>query len=206
MKGMGSLQEEQEQGARRLPEKGLARQMIGNYLHPNTRAMLQAWQKLSARTGTDDMADPMVADHRGMIGLLFVLQREDETSWTFRSAGAEMGAMIGRELVGQDFSSLWSGADRILATGLLAAVEDAQRPGIIRGRGETLTGKRLELEIPLAPLEAGSGGLRVLGLYQGLGAQGILGGRPIWRHKVSLVSAPSTPVEPPRLRLVADNS
>jgi hypothetical protein len=180
--------------------------MIGKYLHPNTRAMLQAWQKLSARTGTDDVSDPLVADHRGMIGLLFVLQREDVSTWTFRSAGAEMERLIGRDLVGQAFSSLWSGADRVMVTGLLAAIEDAGRPGIVRGRGETLTGKRLELEIPLAPLEAGSGGLRVLGLYQGLGAQGILGGRPIWRHRVSLVSAPSTPVEPPRLRLVADNT
>lgn len=180
--------------------------MIGKYLHPNTRAMLQAWQRLSASTGTNAAADPLVADHRSMVGLLFVLQREDHDVWTFRSAGQEMSTTMGRELVGQDFGSLWTGADRLMAAGLLNAIETANRPGIIRGRGETLTGKRLELEIPLAPVEGSSGRqLRILGLYQGLGAQGILGGRPIWRHRVSLISAPETPVEPPRLRLVTDN-
>lgn len=181
--------------------------MIGKYLHPNTRAMLQAWQRLSASTGTDGAAEPLMADHQSMIGLLFVLQREDQDVWSFRSAGDAMGQTMGRELVGQDFGSLWMGADRLMTNGLLSAIETSKRPGIIRGRGETLTGKRLELEIPLAPVEGnGSGQVRILGLYQGLGAQSLLGGRPIWRHRVSLISAPETPVEPPRLRLVANNS
>ena len=182
--------------------------MIGSYLHPNTKAMLQAWQRLGKANGTTGAphSDPMVADHRSLVGLLFVLQRKEHDIWTFRTCGSDIGKLLGRDLIEQNFLSLWNGPDRIMAAGLLSSIEDAGRPGILRARGETLHGKRVELEIPLAPLESPSGRRdRILGLYQHLGGREMLGGRPIYKHQLSLVSTPDRPVERPKLHLVASN-
>lgn len=189
--------------------------MIGNLLHPNSKAMLQAWQKLGRRPATavggahalaSTGHDPLVDEHRGMIGLLFVLGQAEAGVWTFRTAGEHLSDILGRELVEQDFMSLFQGADRTMVSGLISAIVENGRPGIVRARGETLAGRRVEIEMPIAPLLDSEGRCRrLLGLYQHLGGRAMLGGRPVWRHRVSLLSAPDVPAEQVRLRLVASN-
>ena len=88
----------------------------------------------------------------------------------------------------------------------LDAVRFGSAPGIVRGRGETLTGQKVELEISFAPLRSkDSGAERILGLYQMLGGEGLLAGRPIWRHSISAIYPPDSSREEPHLRLVASN-
>lgn len=180
--------------------------MLGHTLHPNSRAMLTAWRSLSAHRGAAAVHDPMVEDCRGLLGRLFVLNRVEPGVWIFRNAGERLSALLGRELLDQDFLSLWQGPDRIIATGIMAAIETALNPAILRARGETLTGRRVEVEIPLAPLEGQGGRIqRVLGLYQALGGEAMLEGRPIVRHHLCALSTPDVPVTMPKLRLVASN-
>ena len=93
----------------------------------------------------------------------------------------------------------------------MEAVRFDGAPGIIRGRGETLTGQRVEVEITLMPLvRPGSGAHndtpRLLGLYQTLGGEPMLKGRPIWRHRISMLVPPDTRSEGPQLRLVTANA
>lgn len=180
--------------------------MIGPMLHPHSKAMLQAWRRLSHRGGTGSEPDPLVDDCETMLGSLFVLQRVEAGVWTFRTAGAKLEKLLGRALQDQDFLSLWHGADRLMVGGVLDAIETAVNPAILRARGQTLTARRVELEIPLAPLEMPQGRVtRVLGLYQTLGGLPMLDGRPIVRHHLSTLSTPDTPVMLPHLRLVASN-
>ena len=47
---------------------------------------------------------------------------------------------------------------------------------------------------------------RLLGLYQTLGGEPMLKGRPIWRHRISMLVPPDTRTEGPQLRLVATNA
>lgn len=148
----------------------------------------------------------MVRDCEGLLGCLFVLQRVEAGVWTFRTAGARFETLVGRSLQDQDFLSLWQGADRLMVGGVLDAIETALNPAILRARGQTLTARRVELEIPLAPLESPKGRVtRVLGLYQTLGGVPMLEGRPIIRHHLSALTTPDTPVLTPHLRLVASN-
>ena len=79
---------------------------------------------------------------------------------------------------------------------------------LVRARGETLAGRRVDIEMTLAPLTglAQSGDrVRLLGLYQPLSGAGLLQGRPVWRHRLTSIFPPDLHVEPARLKLVANN-
>lgn len=181
--------------------------MLASLLHPNTKAMLQAWRRLSARQPAISTPDePLVEDHTSLIGRLFVLHEIEPRCWTFRTAGEDLSKLLGRELVEQEFLSLWTGPDRTMMSGLLDSIATRGRPGIVRARGETMVGRRVETEIALAPLQrSGDKTPRMLGLYQSLGGEAMLGGRPIWRHCITTISAPDAPSGRTALRLVASN-
>lgn len=174
-------------------------------VHPNTKAILDAWRRLSS-DADNAIEDPKVADFPNVLGSLFVIKRADDGIWPFTNAGKKMVDVLGRELIDQDFLKLWRGRDIDLVSAQLNAIRFGSAPGIIRGRGETLSGQRLEIEIALAPLKKkGQTGDRLLGLYQMLGGENMLEGRPVWRHAVSAVYPPETPIKEPYLRLVASN-
>ena len=70
-------------------------------------------------------------------------------------------------------------------------------------RGETLAGKRLDLEFALAPLvHDDTGPLRFLGLCQAITPEEALGGRPLRRLQV-LAIFPPAPVMRPAIRIIA---
>tara|TARA_B100000678_G_scaffold291623_1_gene309950 strand:+ start:8234 stop:8884 length:651 start_codon:yes stop_codon:yes gene_type:complete len=179
--------------------------MMDRAVHPHTRAILNAWRRLSSDEGAPGI-DPRVEDFPNLLGSLFVLKRTEDGIWLFANAGKDLNIHMGRELVDHDFLSLWRGRDLSLVSAQLDAVRFGSAPGILRGRGETLTGQKVELEIALAPLRSKSSGSdRILGLYQMLGGEGLLCGRPIWRHGISAIYPPDTRVEERHLRLVASN-
>lgn len=179
--------------------------MTDRAVHPNTKAILSAWKRLSS-VHTGDMDEPKAEDFPNLLGNLFVIKRADAGIWPFSTAGNDMTARLGRELIDQDFLSLWRGRDFDLVSAQLDAIRFGSAPGIMRGRGETLSGQRVELEVALAPLKATSTGTdRLLGLYQLLGGEGLLEGRPIWRHSISAIYPPEVQRGEPFLRLVANN-
>ena len=96
-----------------------------------------------------------------------------------------------------------------MMSAFLDAVQLDSAPGVIRGRGETMTGQRVELELTLMPLAKQSeqtDNQRLLGLYQTLGGEAFLKGRPVWRHRISMLVPPDTRLAEPRLKLVASNA
>ncbi len=180
--------------------------MSENALHPNTQLLLTAWERMMS-----DVTSPGPVEqtkiHSELVDCLFVLERRD-TSWLFRNAGDRMAAMLGRELGDQDFLGFWTGQDRHMVTALMSSVQDARKPGFMKALGETLVGKRIEVELTFAPLiQAGakSARPRLLGLYQTLGSAAALNGRPVWRHRLTEIVPPDSSDEIPRMRLVASN-
>ena len=179
--------------------------MLDRAAHPHTRAIINAWRRLSSNT--DQVAnDPKVDDFPNLLGSLFVLKHSDDGIWTFANVGKDIRNHIGRELLDHDFIKLWRGRDMSLVNAQLDAVRYGSAPGIIRGRAETLSGQIVEIEVALAPLRSPTTNAdRILGLYQMLGGEGLLAGRPIWRHSVGAIFPPEVPREEPQLRLVASN-
>lgn len=176
-------------------------------LHPNTRTLLSAWQRMTEQPGHPERG-PNSANHPDLIDCLFVIERSEEGIWGFRNAGDQMARLLGRELADHDFLDFWTGHDRILLEAFLEMTHDSHLPAIVMARGETLTGQRIDVEITLAPLPhlaSALGRVRLIGLYQTLGGSGMLSGRPVWRHRVTAIYPPDVPIEPVGLHLVASN-
>lgn len=178
-------------------------------IHPNTRVLLDAWRRMNAQSGADEDSSPRVHDHPELVERLFVLQHMKDGAWIFRNAGETLTSLLGRQLTNHNFLHLWTGPDRHMMTAFLEAIRLDGAPGVVRGRGETLTGQRVELEISLMPLSRNvehPDPYRLLGLYQTLGGEPMLKGRPVWRHRVSMLVPPDTRRQEPRLKLVASNA
>ena len=178
--------------------------MLDQRAHPNTRTMLQAWRRMhdtaSQETGTKP-ANP--ADATPLIANMFVLRASPE-GWRFRTAGDALARHFGKSLSDEDFLDLWLGADKGLASSILQSVCAEGNPGLIRARGETLTGRVLHVEIALAPLSSGASAVqRILGHYQPLGGEAFIGARPLWRHSITEVVAPRREIKRSHLRLVS---
>jgi hypothetical protein len=183
--------------------------MIDRSIHPNSRVLLDAWRRMNVDPGRHAAGGPDAKDHPGLIARLFVLESLPEGGWTFGSAGDGISALLGRSVEGMEFLELWSGPDRAMMAAFLEAVRLDGSPGVMRGRGETLTGQRVEIELTFAPLtktSAKARAPRMLGLYQTLGGEAMLKGRPVWRHRISMLVPPDSRANAPALNLVSSRS
>lgn len=181
--------------------------MLDRTLHPNSQTLLSAWQRMNAASN-DTPAGPTTRDHPDLVERLFVIQDAGDSDWVFKTAGAQIQASLGRELADHNFLGFWAGFDRDMLDLLLKTISQERMPGIVRGRGEALTGERVDVELILAPLAQPphlEGGARILGLYQTLGGEVFLRGRPVWRHRLTAIFPPDLRTDEPRLKLVASN-
>lgn len=168
--------------------------------HPNTKAMLDAWRRLT--DGSEAAEGPTTDDYPGLVGSLFVLNHAGEDDFAFRRAGTSLERLFGRDLIDHNFLSIWEEHDRrLVAAGLAIAVKD-QGPTLIHARGETLAGKRLDLEFALAPLTQREGASRrFLGLCQTMGPEEALMGRPL-RRLQAIAIFPPAPALDPAIRII----
>ena len=178
--------------------------MLDRRAHPNTRIMLDAWRRMDAAPShSTGRRRARGGDPTPLIANMFVLRATD-TGWKFRTAGEALTRHFGKTLCDEDFLDLWVGADKGLAASILQSVCAEGNPGLIRARGETLTGRVLHVEIALAPLaERRATPHRVLGHYQPLGGEAFIGTRPLWRHTITEVIAPRREIKRSHLRLVS---
>ncbi|MFN4226038.1 MAG: PAS domain-containing protein [Hyphomonas sp.] len=181
--------------------------MIDRSIHPNTRILLDAWRRMQANPDTHALEGPDVRDHTSLVERIFVVEHREDHSWLVRTSGPALNALVGRNLVNRNWLDLWTGPDRAMMAAFLEAIRFDGAPGVVRGRGETLNGERVELEVSLMPLGAEAGRsprLRMLGLYQTLGSETALAGKPVFRHRISMLVPPDTRRLRPSLRLVAN--
>ena len=179
--------------------------MIEQKAHPNTRAVIEAWKRLNA--GENLLGEgPMAQDYPGVVGRLFILQRNSGADYSFRLAGSSLEYLFGRELAEQNFLSLWRDSDRCLINAAIDATHQANGPCLINGCGATLDGRAVNIEIALAPLNDGAlGNPRSLGIYQTLSDESALNGRPIWRQWVTKILPPQPETPLAKIRLVSSN-
>lgn len=158
--------------------------------HPNTQAVLDAWRRLS--TGQAGAEGPTTDDYPGVIGRLFVLNHVGPGDYSFRRAGQGLEAMFGRQLSEHNFLSLWGDSDRGLVAACLETARMDKAPALIRARGLTLDGKKVELEFALAPLMGAIGApVRFLGLCQTTTPEAILNARPLHRLQATALFPPA---------------
>ena len=169
--------------------------------HPNTQAVLDAWRRLSE--GVDAPEGPTTDDYPGLVGRLFVLNHVADRDYSFRRVGYALEQLFGRQLGEHNFLSIWSESDRRLVNAALIAAAVDRGPTLIRARGETLVGKRVDLEFALAPLFGRAGtATRFLGLCQTMTPEETLPGRPL-RRLQALAIYPPAPTLYPAMRIVS---
>lgn len=178
--------------------------MLDRTAHPNTRIMLEAWRRMDTAPGVLVAADGHGDEPSALVDNIFVLRDAGANNWMFRTAGASLSRYFGKQLCEESFLDLWLGPDRGMVQSVITSVLADNGPGLIRARGETLIGRQLQVEIALAPLPANAGSVRrVLGHYQPLGGEAMMGERPIWRHSVTEVRTPPKPTRRSHLTLVS---
>ena len=105
---------------------------------------------------------------------------------------------------------LWTGYDKDMITAFLGSVLQYRLPGIIQASGETLNGQSIDIELSFTPIGRnmlkGQKADRLLGLYQVIGTEAALKGRPIWRHRLTALHPPVARDGQPYLKLVANNN
>jgi hypothetical protein len=169
--------------------------------HPNTQAVLDAWRRLSEGDLVDE--GPSTEDYPGVVGRLFVLNHVADRDYSFRRVGYSLERLFGRQLTEHNFLSIWNEPDRQLISAALGSATPERGPALIRARGETLAGRRVDLEFALAPLPGRNGApTRYLGVCQAMSSEEVLGGRPLRRLQAIAVYPPPSE-HSPAIRLVS---
>ncbi|MEO1015949.1 MAG: PAS domain-containing protein [Pseudomonadota bacterium] len=176
--------------------------MLNNAIHPNTKAMLQAWRRMGL-DGSELASGPPAQEFPGLLGRLFVLTCQPDGSAAFRVSGAKLPILLGRDMTNAAFEELWTGPDRAVAAAIVRAIVLESSPAMIRARAETAFGDGTELEITLAPLARGpKTTARVLGLYQSIRVAHPQP-RPLVSHRINAVVMPEPKRPRERLKLVS---
>jgi hypothetical protein len=172
--------------------------------HPYTQAVLDAWRRLAEGQMSED--GPTTEDFPGLVGNLFVLNHVGAGDYSFHRVGHGVEKLFGRQLAEHNFLSLWNEPDRSLASAALASAQADNGPAIVRARGETLDGRRIELEFALAPIPSPTASRnRFLGICQSMTPDMALGGRPLRRLQAIAIYPPAPEPRTPMIRLVSSN-
>lgn len=183
--------------------------MLPTNIHPNTRLLLDAWQCMQSKDCAEGCEHLPAPGHPALINGLMMLELMDDRAWLIRMAGQDVCKRVGRPLANRNFTDLWTGPDRVMITAFLDAVRLGGSSGMIRARGETLSGLSVQIEITLIALNTiGSTAprARILGLYQPLHEADDTQDQPIFRHRVSMLIPPDNSLPGPQLRLVASRA
>lgn len=144
--------------------------------HPDTRALLAYGRALAGAAG----ATPKKGGADQVLERLFVIERTKDGRLPIRTFGQDLVAVFGRDLREHDFARFFLAPDLGLLNALMDSAVAAGEPAIVRVTAETVCGRKIAAEMLLTPLKVDATlGNRFLGLFQALGGESFLAGRPI---------------------------
>jgi hypothetical protein len=119
--------------------------------HVSTRAVFDYWDQLRGQRPSPARSDIDPGAIRHALGDTFMLATDFIDGIRFRLAGTRICALLGREMKGESFNTLWSNASRAQMADILAAVLDETNGAVAGVTGHTETGSETELELLLLP-------------------------------------------------------
>jgi hypothetical protein len=169
--------------------------------HPDTRALLAYGRALAGAS-----APPKKGGADQVLERLFVIERTADGRWPVRTWGAELVQLFGRDLKENDFARLWLEPDLKLMAALIDSCSAAGEPAIARVSAETTCGRKLGAEILFTPLRVEPRfGDRFLCMFQSLGGENFLGGKPVTRLRLGSLHPPAAKAPKAGVRLVVVN-
>lgn len=148
--------------------------------HPSTQALFAYWTRQRGNRPAPDRSEIDPADIRHALSDTVMLAADFVDRLRFRLAGTRVCALFGRELKGEEFSSLWSEESIPKIEDLLTIVIDEQISAVAGLTGRTADGDTVDLELLLLPLaHTGHARIRAIGALAPLAPPYWLGEKPI---------------------------
>ena len=124
--------------------------------HPSNREFYAYWDEKRAGALAPERSDLEPEQVRHLLGDIFVLSCDLAAGYPFRVAGTRMCALLGADLKGQRFTSLFRDADREDITDILGIVTEENQPTVAGLSAQAADGGRFHLELLLLPFSARS--------------------------------------------------
>lgn len=124
--------------------------------HPSNQEFYAYWDEKRAGALAPERSDLEPEPVRHLLGDIFVLSCDPAAGYPFRVAGTRMCALVGADLKGRSFTSLFRGADRDDMIDLLGVVTEETQPTVAGLSALAADGGRFHLELLLLPFSARS--------------------------------------------------
>ncbi len=174
--------------------------------HKKTADLYNYWNALRGKEAAPKRSSLDPQNISGLLGDLFILERNSPVKYTFRLAGTRLCSAYGQELRGQSISSFWSESDRESVETLLYSITEDAAAAVIGIQAQSSAGNSLPLEMLLLPLFQDSGKLtRVLGGLVPLESAYWIGEEPLVRQNIRSLRL-IWPDKQPAQELAANNS
>jgi hypothetical protein len=126
-------------------------------------ALFQYWNRLRAGRVAPKRTEIEPADIKTLLADTFILEKDARGEAVFRLAGTRLCAGYGRELKGFAFASLWKEKDQRMVHRLAYGAFNAKSVVVICYRGTSQSGRTVEFELLMLPLDGGLENPRCLG-------------------------------------------
>lgn len=161
-----------------------------------SRELFHYWNRLRDGRIAPRRTEIEPADIKSMLADTFILELDTRGVPVFRLAGTRLCATYGRELKGFAFVSLWAARDQKVISRLCQATFHDKTVVAIDFAGETESGRQVEFELLLLPLEGGRESLRCLGVASTVERPFWLGAEPVRENVVGSVRVIDPDLEP----------
>jgi hypothetical protein len=132
--------------------------------HAVTRTLYAYWDRLRAGRTAPERSDLEPGSIRTLLGDVFLLELGGNDRHVVRLAGTRICSLLGREWRGRSFSEPFAAEDLPELHALLDGATDSAVPAVASLAGETIDGRRLDLEMLVLPLRhRGRTNTRLLG-------------------------------------------
>jgi hypothetical protein len=168
--------------------------------HDGTISLFQYWNRLRGARPAPRRTEIEPADIKTLLADTFILEKDARGEAVFRLAGTRLCAIVGRELKGFAFTSLWSQNDQRVVARLVHGALHQHSVIVIGIEGVSRSGRRSEFEMLVLPLDGGIDNPRALGSFMALERDFWLGADPIVECRVETLRVVDPQLEPVFLR------
>lgn len=119
--------------------------------HPSNREFFSYWDDMRADEAAPDRSNFAPEEVRHLLADIFVLSYDPAAGYPFRVAGTRTCALLGGDMKGQSFTSLFVGDSRREIEDILTIVAEETLPTIAGVSTTTLDGETAHLELLLLP-------------------------------------------------------
>lgn len=124
--------------------------------HQATREFFSYWDEKRAGASAPERSDLEPGHVRHLLGDIFVLSYDASAGYPFRVAGTRLCALLGFDLKGRSFVSLFRDDDRQEMQDLIEIVAEETQPTVVGMTAMRADETRLHLELLLLPFSARS--------------------------------------------------